>query len=205
MANIAKNIRLLRAAQNMTQDQLAEHLHVTRQTVSNYETGKSQPDVDTIIRLAEALQVDPNTLIYGIPTPPDRKREYIRMAIIAAMALVLAILALSLRNVEYKSGTGPIALKILARDRYIRPVLYLVSGYGVMQALSLSTELKPIKCTLLKIVLLIMLATYVLYTFIWNISFPGMLLFIDVLQAVRYAPVVFLFPGIGLWLFRIKK
>lgn len=203
MANIAKNIRLLRAAQNMTQDQLAEHLHVTRQTVSNYETGKSQPDVDTIIRLAEALQVDPNTLIYGIPTPPDRKREYIRMAIIAAMALVLAILALYLRNAEYESG--PVVLKILARSRYIRPALYLVSGYGVMQLLSLLTELKPIKCTLMKIVLLIALAVYVFYTFIWNVAFPGMLLFIAVLRVVNHAPMVFLVPGAGLWLFRIKK
>lgn len=41
MANIGKNIRLLRSAQNMTQDQLAEALHMTRQTVSNYETGVS--------------------------------------------------------------------------------------------------------------------------------------------------------------------
>ena len=83
---MGKRISDLRKGKGMTQEALAEKLFVTRQTVSNYETGKSQPDVDTIIRLAETLQVDPNTLIYGIPTPPDRKREYIRMAIIAAMA-----------------------------------------------------------------------------------------------------------------------
>ena len=45
MRDIGKNIRQLRTQQNMTQDELAQKLFVTRQTVSNYETGKSKPDV----------------------------------------------------------------------------------------------------------------------------------------------------------------
>jgi len=38
MRDIGKNIKLLREERNMTQDELAERLFVTRQTVSNYET-----------------------------------------------------------------------------------------------------------------------------------------------------------------------
>jgi len=41
MRDIGKNIRDLRSKRNMTQDELAEKLFVTRQTVSNYETGVS--------------------------------------------------------------------------------------------------------------------------------------------------------------------
>ena len=41
MRDIGKNIRDLRIVQNLTQDQLAEKLFVTRQTVSNYENGVS--------------------------------------------------------------------------------------------------------------------------------------------------------------------
>lgn len=41
MENLGKNIRLLRVQRKTSQDQLAEALHVTRQTVSNYETGVS--------------------------------------------------------------------------------------------------------------------------------------------------------------------
>lgn len=41
MANVGKNIRLIRKQKNMTQDTLAELLYVSRQTVSNYETGVS--------------------------------------------------------------------------------------------------------------------------------------------------------------------
>lgn len=45
MRDIGKNIRQLRIQKNMTQDELAQKLFVTRQTVRNYETGKSKPDV----------------------------------------------------------------------------------------------------------------------------------------------------------------
>ena len=42
MRDIGKNIRKLRTDIGMTQEELAEALFVTRQTVSNYETGISQ-------------------------------------------------------------------------------------------------------------------------------------------------------------------
>lgn len=41
MRDIGKNIRALRIRKKLSQDQLAQVLHVTRQTVSNYETGVS--------------------------------------------------------------------------------------------------------------------------------------------------------------------
>ena len=41
MANVGKNIRWLRNEKRMTQDELAEKLFVSRQTISNYETGDS--------------------------------------------------------------------------------------------------------------------------------------------------------------------
>ena len=41
MRDIGKNIKTLRIRRGMTQDELAEALYVTRQTVSNYETGVS--------------------------------------------------------------------------------------------------------------------------------------------------------------------
>ena len=67
MRDIAKNIRTLRTAKNLTQDELAEKLFVSRQTVSNYETGRSRPDVEMLAKIAEVLDTDANTVIYGLP------------------------------------------------------------------------------------------------------------------------------------------
>ena len=65
MAKVGKNIRLQRTKQGISQETLAEQLYVSRQTVSNYETGKSYPDIDMLVKIAEVLKVDISVLIYG--------------------------------------------------------------------------------------------------------------------------------------------
>lgn len=63
MANISKNIKKLRKQNNITQDELAEKLFITRQTVSYWETGRSQPALDMLDDLAEALNCSPLDII----------------------------------------------------------------------------------------------------------------------------------------------
>ena len=65
MRDIGKNIKRLRLQQELTQDELAERLFVTRQTVSNYETGKSKPDVEMLVKISEVFGVDVQQLIHG--------------------------------------------------------------------------------------------------------------------------------------------
>lgn len=65
MNDVTRNIKAFRKRENLTQDELAEKLHVTRQAVSNWENGKTQPDIDTLMSLAEALDCDASELIYG--------------------------------------------------------------------------------------------------------------------------------------------
>ncbi len=59
------SIKDLRKKKNMTQDELAEKLNVTRQAVSNWENGKSQPDIETLTKLAEIFDVSMERIIYG--------------------------------------------------------------------------------------------------------------------------------------------
>ena len=47
---IGENIKAIRQSKNMTQEELAEKIYTTRQTVSNYEKGRSDPDLETIKR-----------------------------------------------------------------------------------------------------------------------------------------------------------
>ena len=55
MASVAKHIRKLRLERSLTQEELAERLHVTRQAVSNWERSAAQPDLDTLQAIAAAL------------------------------------------------------------------------------------------------------------------------------------------------------
>ena len=62
---IGKNIRRGREAKGFTQEELARRLNVTRQAVSNWENEKTQPDIDTLQKLAQHLDVSAEELIYG--------------------------------------------------------------------------------------------------------------------------------------------
>ena len=64
---IGRNIRRFRNEKNMTQDQLAEKLGVTRQAVSNWENGKTQPEVETVGKIAEVLEVTLEDLLHDKP------------------------------------------------------------------------------------------------------------------------------------------
>ena len=72
MSDISKNLKKYRIKNKLTQDQLAARLNVTRQAVSNWENNKSYPDLDMVVRLAEALDTDVNNLLY--PEERERKR-----------------------------------------------------------------------------------------------------------------------------------
>ncbi len=62
---VGKNIKQFREQKNIRQEELAEKLNVTRQAVSNWETEKTEPDIDTLHKIADILEVDIEELIYG--------------------------------------------------------------------------------------------------------------------------------------------
>ncbi len=72
MNNIANNIRDLRKEKGLSQEQMAELLHVTRQTVSAWERGVAQPGLDTLGEIAKALEIEPEQLLYGKEAGPKK-------------------------------------------------------------------------------------------------------------------------------------
>ncbi len=74
MNDIAANLKALRKEKKLSQEALAQALHVTRQTVSAWERGVARPDVDTLLRLAQVLEVDPERLLYGGERPQAAPR-----------------------------------------------------------------------------------------------------------------------------------
>ena len=79
---IGSNIKKLRVARGLTQDQLAERLFVTRQTISSWERSASHPSLEQLEAIAAALGEDVMTLLYG-PKPkyrPSRKRVILALA-----------------------------------------------------------------------------------------------------------------------------
>ena len=95
MANVGKNIRILRTRKKMTQDALAEKLFVSHQTVSNYETGKTRPDIDTLVKIADIMEVDVNVLIHGMPSQENTRNARIRSTALLAATVIFGFLLFS--------------------------------------------------------------------------------------------------------------
>lgn len=62
---IGSKLRAARQRTGFTQEQVGEAIHVSRQTISNWETGKSLPDVLSVISLSNLYQVSLDELLKG--------------------------------------------------------------------------------------------------------------------------------------------
>lgn len=62
---LGKQIRKYRKEQSLSQDELAEKVYVSRQTISNWENDKSYPDVNSLILLSEVFHTSIDNLIKG--------------------------------------------------------------------------------------------------------------------------------------------
>lgn len=60
---LGRNLRRLRKTNRLTQEQLAKKLNITRQTLSNYETGKRLPDIYGLITVADIFGVSVDEII----------------------------------------------------------------------------------------------------------------------------------------------
>ncbi|MGI6069574.1 MAG: helix-turn-helix domain-containing protein [Blautia sp.] len=74
----SKVLRELRLSRNVTQDELAKYLNVSRPTIAGYETKNKQPDYEKLLKLAEFFNVSVDYLITGNHTyniPAFQKRS----------------------------------------------------------------------------------------------------------------------------------
>jgi transcriptional regulator with XRE-family HTH domain len=76
MHNLPENLKRLRKKNKLTQQDVADYLNVIRQTYSHFETGRNEPDLNTLIKLAELFQVPLDILAgrYVDPGQPAAER-----------------------------------------------------------------------------------------------------------------------------------
>ena len=63
--SFSENLQFLRAQAGITQEQLAEELDVSRQSVSKWESAQSFPEMDTLLRICGLYDVNLDTLLRG--------------------------------------------------------------------------------------------------------------------------------------------
>ncbi len=116
MTSIGKTIAFFRKKKGMTQSELAEKMHVTDKAVSKWERDLSCPDVNTIAKLADILEVSVEELLNA------KKYEYQNTKIKAMVNLVLKAVAVAM-------GIGVVVLTILKQIEITSSIILL--GIGI--------------------------------------------------------------------------
>lgn len=114
MNQLSKIIIEKRKQKGISQAELADRLHVTKQAVSKWETGKSMPDMALLPELAEALDVSVDELLTGkepekaAPVKDSPRKMPVRKAFaIFVPILVIAIVASTLMGVYIPRAITP--------------------------------------------------------------------------------------------------
>ena len=148
MNRFSQNLRRVRCQAGLTQQQLADRLHVTRQSVSSWELGRTEPDFETAGRLAEIFGTSVSSLLGEDEKPPyPRFQKRFVLGFVVCAGLLLAVSGLELGLFAYwrkllLHDYSP-ALYAALWKLFVPPLLWYASGLG---AVCFFAMWSPVRC-----------------------------------------------------------
>ena len=100
---LGNNIRKIREENDISQRELGEVLHVTKQTISNWENGKSYPDLQTLVAISNRYGVSLDVMLkedLELIAEIDRQRKAARRRIRIGVVVLLLIVIAGLHMTE---------------------------------------------------------------------------------------------------------
>lgn len=138
--SFSETLRSLRTEQGLSQEQLAEKLHVDRSTVERWESGSRVPDATLIFRLGEILGVDAGVLLSRAAEPDERPHVILVDDEKIILNGSLPILRQALPGADVAGFTSPLAALDYARENHIE-LAFLDIEMGKTSGLDLCREL----------------------------------------------------------------
>lgn len=145
--DFAAQIKKLRQEKNLTQEQFAARLQVSRQAVSNWENNRNLPDIGMLIALSETFDISLDTLLKGennmkekvIKDGSETRRAKYHMvsSIVGGLLLGLGVLLLVIKglSVEYIDDMG-----VLHENFFLVPCGFLCIFTGLLTFLTLGVK-----------------------------------------------------------------
>lgn len=173
MRDIAKNIKRLRREKGLTQDELAEKLHVTRQAVSNWENDKNHPDIELLMGMAELFGVEIKEILYE-PEPVRVRRRKIAVAVIFWTLTILAFVSYPplLRRAQGWARMTYISTWVWLCYYILRPLRFFLLGISIPATLAIWVKPTSGKKGLQVLALIIGTVFIVGYAALYVVYFP---------------------------------
>ncbi len=150
---IGEFLKTLRKEKALTQEQLAEQFHVSRRSVSRWETGSNMPDLSILVALAEFYEVDIKEIIDGTRKSEMMNEEEVeevafkmadyaleqksRLLIwvrrISLIGVVLMAIVLGLQTFHYEPGIGTFLCYIFSVLAFVVMVILSLYTNGLLE------------------------------------------------------------------------
>lgn len=193
--NIGEKIYNLRKKKNLSQEDLASILNVSRQTISKWETGESNPDIDKIVPLCNFFEISTDEFLKGRDIVYERKlskekkkNKALTFSLCLIIFGIMIILTMLLEELDINEGIiGSIIMFGLV-------LIGLLLIYYFMSKESEKKEDKQGKI-MNKIIFLGTTIIYFLVSFIWNSWAYSWIIFIIGILVMQIAKLVKMLGG----------
>ena len=131
MEKIGDIIRRHRIANNLTQEELGKKVFVSKQAVSKWETGKAIPDIETIRKLCNLLEIDKDEVLGGSIEETKKKSRWLGFCIVITVVSVLVASFFCLDGVGYikrSTQSGVAYLTVFSNGELLKADEYTLFG-----------------------------------------------------------------------------
>ena len=134
-----EKLQELRKQKNLTQEELAEHLYVSRTAISKWESGRGYPSIESLKVISEYFSVSIDELLSGeeilsLAEADNRQKEKCFRGLVFALLDISIIMFLFLPFFGQKTNVGIQAVSLLSLytvSTYIK-ILYYVTVIGII-------------------------------------------------------------------------
>lgn len=151
--NFQNTIKDLRNKNNLTQEEMAQKLYVSRQAISNWENGKNLPDIEMLLTISKTFKVPLDDLINQKDNDITKKlindtsinkraKIYLYSLIIGAFLFTLGTICLIIKalSVEYIDNSG-----ILHENFFLLPIGFFLIFIGFIVLIIFTFKVLKIK------------------------------------------------------------
>ena len=165
MIDIGSKISKLRKSHNMTQQELADKLHISNKVVSKWELGTSEPDLNTLANIAEIFNISIGELLGDATPAPEtakgdlntRGYNFFRRNYMTIIQLVLIWAATIVAMIGFGYLAGYDLVTSILPDHLIWGSIGLTIGMALIQVFLTLIRPGHISITILKSVLILVL------------------------------------------------
>ncbi len=108
--DLGNRIKTEREKLNMSQDELAQKMDISRQAISKWETGNSYPDIEKILKLSQIFNLSLDELVKGDKNFQDNLIKEGRTSLTGLTILGYVMIALGVITCIWGGGQHPISL-----------------------------------------------------------------------------------------------